>query len=459
MNNRNTTKKSTIAFVESSSLPNSPRNKQNSVDLLENLVSSQTKPQNLKNLYQNIGTRVSKLREVNENYLNKIKNQEAELNSIREQIEIKRSILDEEIRGKGKGKANIKLHDSAWVNQAYEEMLLNKEIDRKININHMKHDPILKKIYQEKESDLSILQNQLNGLNKKLAQIKFEINTLRLDNHKHQNNLSQLSEKKEKQNRKMNQISEDANRFLKEKGGINQELQQLSDKIESNKKEHENKIENLTKMIENTKKIKEFHENLAIEKFSSNTYRKTNYFNNSAKSGSKLSEYKSKLKEVKEDLETRKRITVHYNFTKLILLKKQNELNEIIDTIKSDTGIDNLNKLSSDLQLSTKINKLFENDLETLEEEKKKIETDIEVLEKEVEQADCILNDTTTIKSEQNKKMTEEVQKENEIKINSEKKLLALNKMIDLISKGLTDTCGKLSFFKNTLKFEGHVIV
>ena len=44
---------------------------------------------------------------------------------------------------------------------------------------------------------------------------------------------------------------------------------------------------------------------------------------------------------------------------------------KIIEKVKKETGIDNLDKLSSDLQLSTKTNSLFEIDLVNLEKQKK----------------------------------------------------------------------------------------
>ena len=65
----------------------------------------------------------------------------------------------------------------------------------------------------------------------------------------------------------MNKISEEANRYLQKKGTINEELVKLNKKIDSEKIEHEAKMQELTKMIDNTKKIKEFHETLFIRIF------------------------------------------------------------------------------------------------------------------------------------------------------------------------------------------------
>ena len=62
-------------------------------------------------------------------------------------------------------------------------------------------------------------------------------------------------------------------------------------------------------------------------------------------------------------------------------------MNKIIEKVKKETGIDNLDKLSSDLQLSTKTNSLFESDLVNLEKQKKELEDKIEIKKKEIKNA------------------------------------------------------------------------
>ena len=91
-----------------------------------------------------------------------------------------------------------------------------------------------------------------------------------------------------------------------------------------------------------------------------------------------MAEEQQKLKDKEIELINTKKKTVHLNFCKLVLLKKQSELNKIIEKVKKETGIDNLDKLSSDLQLSTKTNSLFENDLINLENQKQELEKNIE---------------------------------------------------------------------------------
>ena len=443
----------------SSSSSNSNRNESNDEspnrhkeNRIEKLVNQSGEPNNLKNLYENIGTRVSKLREINDGYEKKIQEQENEIKLLDERIQKKRYILEHDMRGQGEKKENIKLHDAKWVNELYQELLEKNEITMRINQNHIQNDPALKKAYQQKESELSQLKNHLNNLIKKTEHIKNEINVLRIENNKHKNNLDLILEKKERQNKEMNKISEEANRYLLKKGTINEELIKLNKKIDADKIEHESKMQELNKMIDNTKKIKEFHETLAFEKFSNSSFRKSNYSNK--KPTSKMAEEQNKLKDLENELMRTKRRTVHLNFSKLILLKKQIELNDIIEKVKKETGIDNLDKLSSDLQLSTKTNSLFESDLNTLHQQKKELEKNIELKKKEIQDAYCVLNDTSTKKNEYMEKLEKDLKTEEENKAKLNKRLFALNRMIDLMSKGFKNICEKLNFFDKNLKFD-----
>ena len=443
----------------SSSSSNSNRNESNGEspnrhqeNRIEKLVNQSGEPNNLKNLYENIGTRVSKLREINDGYEKKIQEQENEIKLLDERIQRKRYILEHDMRGQGEKKENIKLHDAKWVNELYQELLEKNEITMRINQNHIQNDPALKKAYQQKESELSQLKNHLNNLIKKTEHIKNEINVLRIENNKHKNNLDLILEKKERQNKEMNKISEEANRYLLKKGTINEELIKLNKKIDADKIEHESKMQELNKMIDNTKKIKEFHETLAFEKFSNSSFRKSNYSNK--KPTSKMAEEQNKLKDLENELMRTKRRTVHLNFSKLILLKKQIELNDIIEKVKKETGIDNLDKLSSDLQLSTKTNSLFESDLNTLHQQKKELEKNIELKKKEIQDAYCVLNDTSTKKNEYMEKLEKDLKTEEENKAKLNKRLFALNRMIDLMSKVFKNICEKLNFFDKNLKFD-----
>ena len=172
--------------------------------------------------------------------------------------------------------------------------------------------------------------------------------------------------KKENQTKEMDIISEEANKYLIEKGNINKNIMELNEKIDNQKEVYETKMEDLNKMIDNTKRIKEFHETLALEKFAKTTYNKKNTA--SAQPTTKLVEEEKKLEDLNKELKKKKRQTVYLNFSRLILLKKQKELNNIIEKVKSQTGIENLDKLSEYLELSSKTNKLFETDLKKLNE-------------------------------------------------------------------------------------------
>ena len=430
-------------------------NEQEEENRIEKLVNKNSGDNHLKNLYENIGTRVSKLREINDNYEQKIKEQEKEIKLLDDQIKEKRYILEHDMRGQGGKKDEIKLHDSKWVNDLYQKLLEDGEIKMQINQNHIQNDPALKKAYQQKESELSQLKNHLNNLIKKTEHIKNEINILRIENNKHQKNLDLILDKKEKQNKEMNKISEEANRYLLKKGTINEELIKLNKKIDQEKIEHESKMQELTKMIDNTKKIKEFHETLAFEKFSNNnTYRQSSSVSPGRKPTSKMAEEQQKLKDKEIELINTKKKTAHLNFCKPVLLKKQSELNKIIEKVKKETGIDNLDKLSSDLQLSTKTNSLFEKDLANLEMQKQELEKNIEIKKKEIQEAYSILNDTSTKKNEYMAKLEKELKDEEEKKDLLNRRLYSLNRMIELMSKGFKNICEKLNFFDPNLKFD-----
>lgn len=296
----------------------SPSNvkKTSSGNLVERMVLNTDKqPNNLKNLYQNIGTRVSKLREINEAFQHKIKGQKQEMDLLNERIVEKKKLLDFIREQKKSG-------NSEWFNDKYKDMCQKNEIKMKVNINHVQNDPGLKKVYHDKEKELSELQNKLNTLTKKTEHVTNEINTLRVENSKNEATLEAIIYRKDEQSKQMDKISEEANKYLKEKGQINKELVELNEKIENNKNNYETKIQELNKMIDNTKKIKEFHETLAIEKFAKNSFRKTTFGHSSvSKPTSKLSEEEKKLEELKQELKKRKRVTVYLNFSRIILLK------------------------------------------------------------------------------------------------------------------------------------------
>lgn len=437
---------------------------------------------NLKNLYQSIGTRVSRLREVNEAYEKKIAEQNEELKQVEEKIKKKEELLEEIRFHKGnlaRGFDNDQLEDfqkkgtikfynkdkiissvkdsEEYFNNKYNEMINSKEFSMKINENHKKNDPGLKKIYIEKERELSDLQNKLNSIVKKTELVKKDIDALRLENHKNSTNLKDLLEKKKAQTDEMDRISEEANKYLKEKGNVNKELIELNEKIDNQKLTYENKMKELNKMIDNTKKMKEFHETLAIEKFSktSNNFKKNNIttdYDSNKKSINIIQEETQILEDLENQLKAKKKISVYLNFNRFILLKKQNQLKEVIKKVRNQTGIENLDKLSEYLELSSKTNKLFETDLKTLSEQKMEIEEKINLMKIEIQNTQAKVNDTSTKKFEYINALKEELEQEEKNKENYNKRLYTLNRIIDIISKGFKDICLKLNFSEELQK-------
>ena len=67
-------------------------------NLIEKLVNKNAESSNLKNLYENIGTRVSKLREINDEYEKKILEQENEIKLLDERIKKKKDLLEKDMR-------------------------------------------------------------------------------------------------------------------------------------------------------------------------------------------------------------------------------------------------------------------------------------------------------------------------------------------------------------------------
>lgn len=429
---------------------------------------------NYKNLYQSIGTRVSKLREINENYEKKIIDQQQELNSLDSKIEEKEKLL-EEIRihkaNLQRGFEDSQLNKLAedheyyrffnkekiafstkeseeYFENLYAKLSKNNEFSMKINSNHIQNDPGLRKIYLEKERELSELQNKLNSIVKKTDIVKKDIDALRLENHKNSTNLKELLEKKKIQTAEMDRISEEANRYLKEKGNINADLVKINEEIDKNKLDYENKLKELNKMIDNTKKIKEFHETLAIEKFSktTNQFKKNNLTSEGEKKTVNIIEQESQqLEEIKNQLSKKKKVTAYLNLNKLVLLKKQQQLKEVIKKVRNQTGIENLDKLSEYLELSSKTNELFKNDLKNLNKQKDAIEANISKMKIEIENMQEKVNDTTSKKFEYINNLKLELEKEEKNREIYNKKLYTLNRMIDIITKGFKEVCVKLN--------------
>jgi hypothetical protein len=412
---------------------------------------------NKKKLYQNIGTRVSILREINESYQSKIKSQEEEIKLLDDKIQTRLNVLEKEMRDEKK------LMDPEWVKKKYEEMLLRGTISSKVNRNHYLNDPELKKIDQQKQSEIAALQDKLNELKKKTEVVKEEINILRVENHKFKSNLDHLIEKKEKQTKEMDKISEEANKFLNEKDEIAQKLVDLNKKIDDEKSSYETKMLELNKMIDNTRKIKEFHETLAFEKFSKSTLRKTAFnlntssSNNENKPTNKIAEEENRLAEMNKELKRKKSQTVYLNLFRFIIFKKQQELNRMIEKIQKETGVEDLENLSTYLDISSTTNKLFETDLKILNEQKISLQKEIENIKIQIEKAECVLNDTTSKKIEHLKKLDSEYKQEEDMKEKLIRKIFMLNRVINLLAIGFKEACLKINFFDKNLKLEAEV--
>lgn len=149
---------------------------------LEKWVNKGSK-NNLKNLYQNIGTRVSKLREVNDVYQKKIKNQKDEMTKLDDEIKKKEDLLNEIREAKAK-------NNTDFFKKLKQEGNIKLTMD--ITINHIKNDPELNKIIKKYENQCGELKNKLNSLHNNTESIRKNIDTLRLENLKLNQNLQDL---------------------------------------------------------------------------------------------------------------------------------------------------------------------------------------------------------------------------------------------------------------------------
>jgi len=134
-------------------------------------------------LYQNIGTRVSKLREVNDTYQKKIKNQKEEMNKLDEEIKVKEQLLNDIRDAKAK-------NNNEFFKNLKKEGKVKLTMD--ITINHIKNDPELNKIIKKYENQCGELKNKLNSLHNNTESIRKNIDTLRLENLKLNQNLQDL---------------------------------------------------------------------------------------------------------------------------------------------------------------------------------------------------------------------------------------------------------------------------
>lgn len=431
------------------------------VDLLIS-KNSDPKNKNLKNLYQNIGSRVSKLRELNDSLIDKLKNQKQDLFVYEERLQDKLKYLETLREAKLKNQKHV-------FNEKYKELISKNAIDLKIHYNHILYDAELKKIYEDNEKEVSNLRNKLNGLVGNSNDVKDKINLCRVENNKLEVNLAEIIKKKQARAKTIDEMAKEANLYLMEKDLVNKEIIALNEKIDEQKENHLSKVFEIKQMIDNTRKIKQFQENFAVEKFSNtnanylNKRNNNSVLNNSPKSDNsqnttnKISEEQLKLDSLNLDLKKRKAINAYLNFSKFIYWKKQRKLLFIIEEVKAQTGCENLDKLSEYLAMSTKTNKLFEKDLEKLNEDKQAVEKSISEVRVKLANSKCLLDDTSSKKFEYMEKLRNDIDKENRIKDMMNRKLYNMNRVVDLLAIGLKKICGNIDYFDGNLGSYGLV--
>lgn len=170
--------------------------------------------------------------------------------------------------------------------------------------------------------------------------------------------------------------------------------------------------------------------------------------------GNKIAEEKIRLEDLAKEFEMKKKITIYLNFTRFILFKKQQELQKIVEEVKSQTGIESLDSLSRYLENSTKTNKLFESDIKDLNKQKIDLEKDILKVKQEYEKSKCFLNDTSSKKLEYLEKIKSEIKVEDSVKKEMDKKLFVMNRVVDVLSVGFKKACKKLKFDEETTEAE-----
>jgi chromosome segregation ATPase len=429
---------------------------------LDNL-EARTNPKKTKILYQNLGSKISKMRDTNDQLENEVESEKQKLNSILMRIKEKESLLDEirtkkiELTGKSTegvtsnekkitevtyNEKKIKENAINFFDKKYEELVKYK--NTKIAESQLENDTNQLKVIQDGDHKKNILIDRINHIRKETQEIKSKIDVLRVENEQNEGNLKYIINLKEEQAEEMNKISEEANRYLKEKSELYNELKQLNEKIEKDKTIFEGKIKELNKMIDQTKKLKDYYESIAIEKFSE---RKLSH----EKRDNKVTKSEKKLNELNELLYEKKQILISLNFNRIIWLKKQDTLNQIIEKMKKETGQDTLEKLSEYLELSKKTNELFETDIQVLNEKKTVLEKQIYDIKEEITEVENQVNDNSTKLYQQIDKYKQDVTQavENEHKYN--KKINALNKVIALLSIGFEKVFHKLNFYNEEI--------
>jgi hypothetical protein len=173
--------------------------------------------------------------------------------------------------------------------------------------------------------------------------------------------------------------------------------------------------------------------------------------------GNRITEEKNKLDELTKEFSRKKTKTIHLNFTRFILFKKYQEIQKIVDEVKNQTGIESLDNLSKYLEMSTKTNSLFETDIKNLNQQKIELEKEIKRVKQEYQKSECLLNDTSSRKLEYLEKIKLDLKNEENFKIEIEKKLFTVNRVIDVLSVGFKKICKMLKLFDSEVDQEAEV--
>ena len=163
------------------------------------------------------------------------------------------------------------------------------------------------------------------------------------------------------------------------------------------------------------------------------------------------------MDDLSKEFSRKKKITIHLNFTRFILFKKQQELQKIVEEVKEQTGIESLDSLSKYLEMSTKTNSLFESDIKNLNQQKIDLEREIIRVKQQYQSSQCFLNDTSSKKLEYLEKIKAELKIEETLKREMDKKLFTMNRVIDVLSVGFKKVCNKLKLIDSDTNQEAEV--
>ncbi len=107
--------------------------------------------------------------------------------------------------------------------------------------------------------------------------------------------------------------------------------------------------------------------------------------------------------------------------------------------------------------MSTKTNSLIEIDIKSLNQQKIELEKEIIRVKQEYLTSECLLNDTSSKKLEYLEKIKLDLKNEENLKIEIDKKLFTINRVIDVLSVGFKKICKILKLFDSEVDQEAEV--